>query len=108
VRICVFFVEIGKTLNYCSRYCTRVIEDDLNPLWEETCALLVTPDLIKADEQLSMELWDSDRSTADDVVGKTELSMQKMIQRPGKMYPQVSKLRGIDPRAVRPASFAER
>ncbi|RAL58766.1 hypothetical protein DID88_009180 [Monilinia fructigena] len=72
------------------------IQDDLNPIWEETCALLVTPDLIKADEQLSMELWDSDRSTSDDVVGKVELSMQKMIQHPGKMYPQVSKLRGMD------------
>jgi len=87
--ITVSFSKYGKPM-----YCTRVIEDNLNPVWEETCALLVTPDLIKADEQLSMELWDSDRSTADDVVGKVELSMQKMIQHPGKMYPQVSKLRG--------------
>ncbi len=87
--ITVSFSKYGKPM-----YCTRVIQDDLNPIWEETCALLVTPDLIKVDEQLSMELWDSDRSTADDVVGKVELSMQKMIQHPGKMYPQVSKLRG--------------
>lgn len=58
--------------------------------------LLVTPNLIKADEQLSVELWDSDRSSADDIVGKIELSMQKMIQHPGKMYPQVSKLKGLD------------
>ncbi|KAB8288184.1 hypothetical protein EYC80_010189 [Monilinia laxa] len=89
--ITVSFSKYGKPM-----YCTRVIQDDLNPIWEETCALLVTPDLIKADEQLSMELWDSDRSTSDDVVGKVELSMQKMIQHPGKMYPQVSKLRGMD------------
>jgi len=52
--------------------------------------------LIKADEQLSIELWDSDRSSADDIVGKVELSMQKMIQHPGKMYPQVSKLKGLE------------
>lgn len=58
--------------------------------------LLVTPELIKADEQLSVELWDSDRSTADDIVGKVELSMQKMIQHPGKMYPHVSKLKGME------------
>ena len=58
--------------------------------------LLVTPELIKADEQLSVELWDSDRSTADDIVGKVELSMQKMIQHPAKMYPQVSKLTGME------------
>jgi len=85
------FSKYGKPM-----YCTRVITDDLNPIWEETCALLVTPDLIKADENLSVELWDSDRHSADDIVGKVELSMQKMIQHPGKMYPQVSKLSGMD------------
>jgi hypothetical protein len=85
------FSKYGKPM-----YCTRVITDDLNPIWEETAALLVTPELIKADENLSVELWDSDRHTADDIVGKVELSMQKMIQHPGKMYPQVSKLTGMD------------
>ncbi|KAI4128083.1 MAG: hypothetical protein LQ347_004319, partial [Umbilicaria vellea] len=85
------FSKYGKPM-----YCTRVITDDLNPIWEETAALLVTPELIKADEQLSVELWDSDRSTADDIVGKVELSMQKMIQHPGKMYPHVSKLKGME------------
>ena len=47
-------------------------------------------------KKLSVELWDSDRSSADDIVGKVELSMQKMIQHPGKMYPQVSKLTGME------------
>ncbi|KAI9820660.1 MAG: hypothetical protein M1827_005029 [Pycnora praestabilis] len=85
------FSKYGKPM-----YCTRVVTDDLNPIWEETAALLVTPELIKADEQLSVELWDSDRNTADDIVGKVELSMQKLIQHPGKMYPQVSKLKGME------------
>jgi len=85
------FSKYGKPM-----YCTRVITDDLNPIWEETTALLVTPELIKANENLSVELWDSDRHTADDIVGKVELSMQKMIQHPGKMYPQVSRLAGMD------------
>ena len=58
--------------------------------------MLVTPEYIKADENLSVELWDSDRHSADDIVGKVELSMQKMIQHPGKMYPQVSKLSGME------------
>ncbi|KAI0799413.1 hypothetical protein GGR55DRAFT_684027 [Xylaria sp. FL0064] len=88
--ITVSFSKFGKPM-----YCTRVIQDDLNPVFEESCALMVTSDLIKADEQLSMELWDSDRSSADDVVGKVELSLQKLIQHPGKVYPQVSKLRGV-------------
>jgi len=85
------FSKYGKPM-----YCTRVITDDLNPIWEETAAILITPELIKADENLSVELWDSDRHSADDIVGKVELSMQKMIQHPGKMYPQVSKLAGMD------------
>ncbi|KAI1923924.1 hypothetical protein LOZ07_003689 [Ophidiomyces ophidiicola] len=85
------FSKYGKPM-----YCTRVICDDLNPVWEESAALLVSPEIIKADEQLSIELWDSDRNTADDIVGKVELSVQKMIQHPGKMYRMVSKLCGMD------------
>lgn len=68
------FSKYGKPM-----YCTRVITDDLNPIWEETTALLVTSELIKADENLSVELWDSDRHSADDIVGKVELAMQKMV-----------------------------
>ncbi|EFR03857.1 meiotically up-regulated 190 protein [Nannizzia gypsea CBS 118893] len=85
------FSKYGKPM-----YCTRVICDDLNPEWEESAALLVTPELIKADEKLSVELWDSDRSTADDIVGKVELSMQNLLQHPGKMFPITSKLQGMD------------
>ncbi|KAI2642251.1 C2 domain-containing protein [Xylaria nigripes] len=88
--ITVSFSKFGKPM-----YCTRVIQDDLNPVFEETCALTITSDLIKADEQLSMELWDSDRSSADDVVGKVELSLRKLIQHPGEIHKEVSKLKGI-------------
>ncbi|KAI0137408.1 hypothetical protein BJ170DRAFT_699423 [Xylariales sp. AK1849] len=88
--ITVSFSKFGKPM-----YCTRVIQDDLNPVFEESCALMVTADLIKVDEQLSMELWDSDRSSADDVVGKVELSLQQLIQHPGKMYAQTSRLKGV-------------
>lgn len=77
------------------QFCTRVIQDDLNPVFEESCGLLVTSDLIKADEQLAVELWDSDRSSADDIVGNVKLSIQKLIQHPGQMFPQVSKLSGL-------------
>lgn len=85
------FSKYGKPM-----YCTRVITDNLNPIWEETAALLVNPELIKADEQLSVELWDSDRNTADDICGKIELPIREMLQHPGRMYPQVSKLQGLN------------
>ncbi|KXJ96552.1 hypothetical protein Micbo1qcDRAFT_229422 [Microdochium bolleyi] len=98
--ITVSFSKFGKPM-----YCTRVIQDDLNPVFEETCALLVTSDLIKADEQLSMELWDSDRSSADDVVGKVELSLQKLIQHPGQMFQQISKLKGLKAESSMPGEL---
>jgi C2 domain-containing protein len=85
------FSKYGKPM-----YCTRVITDDLNPIFEESLALLVTPELVQANENLSVELWDSDRHSADDIVGKVELSIQKMIQHPGEMFNQVSKLSGMD------------
>lgn len=85
------FSKYGKPM-----YCTRVITDDLNPIWEETAALLVTPELIKANENLSIELWDSDRNTADDIVGKIEMPIYELLQHPGQMFPQVSKLQGLD------------
>jgi Ca2+-dependent lipid-binding protein len=87
------------------QFCTRVIQDDLDPVFEESCGLLVTSDLIKADEQLSMELWDSDRSSADDVVGKVELSIQKLIQHPGQMFPQISQLRGVGAEETMPGEL---
>lgn len=99
------YITVSFSKYHKPMYCTRVIQDNLNPVWEETCAILVTPDLIKADEQLSLELWDSDRATSDDVVGKVELSMQKMIQHPGKMYPQVSNLRGMNANTEMPGEL---
>lgn len=87
------------------QFCTRVIEDDLNPIFEESCGLLVTTDVIRADEQVSVELWDSDRASADDVVGKVELSIQKLIQHPGQMFPQASKLRGLKPDSAMPGEL---
>ncbi|KAL4953787.1 hypothetical protein BDW69DRAFT_164491 [Aspergillus filifer] len=85
------FSKYGKPM-----YCTRVITDDLNPVWEETAALLVNAELIKADENLSVELWDSDRHSADDVVGKVELPIREMLQHPCRMYQHVSKLQGTN------------
>lgn len=47
--------KFGKPL-----YSTRIIMGDLNPVFEETCALLLTADEVKAEEALSLMLWDSD------------------------------------------------
>ncbi|KAL7930528.1 hypothetical protein V8C35DRAFT_160021 [Trichoderma chlorosporum] len=98
--ITISWSKFGKPM-----FCTRVIQDNLNPVFEETCGLLVTSDLIKADEQLSVELWDSDRSSADDEVGKIELSIQELIQHPGKMFQHVSTLSGLKADTVMPGEL---
>ena len=55
-----FFLQFGKPL-----YSTRIILGDLNPVFEETAFMLVTQEEVKADEQLSAMLWDSDRYSAE-------------------------------------------
>ncbi|KAK1248022.1 hypothetical protein MKX07_000910 [Trichoderma sp. CBMAI-0711] len=98
--ITISWSKFGKPM-----FCTRVVQDNLNPIFEETCGLLVTGDLIKADEQLSVELWDSDRSSADDEVGKIELSIQELIQHPGKMFQYSSTLKGLKAESVMPGEL---
>lgn len=54
------YAKFGKPL-----YSTRIILEDLNPVFEETCVLLVTLDEIKAKEDLAAMLWDSDKLSAE-------------------------------------------
>lgn len=98
--ICVSFSKFGKP-----QYCTRVVQDNLNPIFSECCALPVTADVVKADEQLSLELWDSDRSSADDLVGKVEVSIQKLMRHPGRMFPHASRLKGVKAGSTMPGQL---
>ena len=54
------YAKFGKPL-----YSTRIILEDLNPVFEETCVLLVTMDEVKAKEDLAAMLWDSDKRSAE-------------------------------------------
>lgn len=69
------FSEFGKPV-----YCTRIIEQDLNPSWNEQTCLLVYQDQLTAGEKLSVELWDSDMITSDDVVGKVQFDLRDLIR----------------------------
>lgn len=69
------FSEFGKPV-----YCTRIIEQDLNPIWNEQTCLLIYQDQLTAGERLSVELWDSDVITADDVVGKVSFDLRDLIK----------------------------
>lgn len=73
--VTIAFSEFGKPM-----YCTRIIEQDLNPSWNEQTCLLVYQDQLTAGEKLSVELWDSDMITADDVVGKVDFDLRDLIK----------------------------
>lgn len=94
------FSKYGKPM-----YSTRVIVDDVNPIWNESTAILINAEHIKASEGLSIELWDSDRFTADDCVGKVEIPIQDLMIDSGKMHKQVSKLTGEENNSEMPGEL---
>lgn len=74
---------------------TRIIFADLNPVWDETAVLLVNADEVKAGEKLNVTLWDSDRFTADDIVGRTEVDVTKLVRNRGQVDNRNDKLHGF-------------
>lgn len=61
--------KLGKIMHV-----TRVIRNELNPRWEEVAFVPVPPDAIREGERLSLELWDSDKITADECVRPMPMS----------------------------------
>jgi Ca2+-dependent lipid-binding protein len=57
------------------QYSTRVIMNDLNPVFEECTALLVDANAPKVKENVSLQVFDSDRFTGDDIVGYVEVDV---------------------------------
>ena len=69
------YAKFGKPL-----HSTRIITGDLNPVWEETAFLLVSEDEVKGEEDLSAMLWDSDKRTADDLVGRLNIPVRELMK----------------------------
>lgn len=58
---------------------TRVIAGDQAPNWHEWCSILVSPDELNANERLRLQLWDSDKFTADDDLGRVEIDLKELM-----------------------------
>ncbi|TRM62429.1 hypothetical protein BD626DRAFT_499201 [Schizophyllum amplum] len=58
---------------------TRIIEDETNPVWEETTMFLVGETDINAEEKIKLALVDSDRFTADDYLGIVEVPIKDLM-----------------------------
>ncbi|KAH8885012.1 hypothetical protein GQ53DRAFT_879311 [Thozetella sp. PMI_491] len=58
---------------------TRVIVAENEPVWDEWAYILVSPEEINANESLRLQLWDSDKYTADDDLGRVELTLKELM-----------------------------
>ncbi|KAJ9480274.1 hypothetical protein PHBOTO_003500 [Pseudozyma hubeiensis] len=85
------FAKFGRPL-----YSSRIIFEDLNPVWEETAFLLVSKDDIRANESLSIQLWDSDARTADDIVGRVNVPIKELIRNANSPQDRKDKLMGFE------------
>ncbi|KAA1474408.1 hypothetical protein DENSPDRAFT_905439 [Dentipellis sp. KUC8613] len=69
------YSRLGKPL-----FSTRIIKNELNPNFEETAVLPVDVNVVKLKEQLSLQVWDSDRSSADDMMGSCEVDITSLLR----------------------------
>ena len=82
--VSVGWAKFGKPL-----FSTRVLVDEMHPWWQEEAALLVGPQELDAEENLRIQLWDSDKSTADDDLGRIEIPIKALMKNEksnGKMW----------------------
>ncbi|KAI5450049.1 hypothetical protein NCC49_003811 [Naganishia albida] len=85
------YAKFGKPM-----YSTRIILGDLNPVWEETAVMLLTMDEVRSKEDLSAMLWDSDKRSADDLVGRVQIPVAELIKNPNQMLRREDKLKGFE------------
>lgn len=84
------YSKFAKTL-----WSSRIIFCDLNPVWDETAILLVNADELKANEKLAVEIWDSDRFTVDDLLGRIEVDVIDLVRKKGKKKTRTDSLMGF-------------
>ncbi|KAJ9653101.1 hypothetical protein H2198_007676 [Neophaeococcomyces mojaviensis] len=78
---------------------TRVITDEQSPNWHEWTSILVSSDELNAQERLRLQLWDSDKWTADDDLGRVELDLKELMHSPetrNKMCDREDRFKGED------------
>jgi Ca2+-dependent lipid-binding protein len=72
--VTVGWAKFGKAV-----WSTRVIQADMHPVWEETAYVIVTPQELNVHERLRVQLWDSDRVSADDDLGRIEVDLNEIM-----------------------------
>ena len=101
--VAVGWAKFGKPV-----WCTRVIVDEMHPVWEETAFLLVGPDELNAKERLRVQLWDSDKMSADDDLGRIELDLGEIMGNPnskGKMCDRTDGFKALNDGEIMPGTL---
>lgn len=84
---------------------TRIITKDDEPNWNEWASILVTPEEVNAEEKLRLQLWDSDKWSADDDLGRVEVDLKSLMKSPNKMHDREDRFSGQDPDETMPGSI---
>lgn len=95
--------KFGKTV--CS---TRIITGSQDPEWHEHATILVTAEELNAEERLRLQIWDSDKWTADDDLGRVEVDLKELMHNPdtqNKMKDREDRFTGQDPDEKMPGSL---
>ncbi|KAL8849285.1 MAG: hypothetical protein Q9221_005755 [Calogaya cf. arnoldii] len=87
---------------------TRIILGDMRPSWNETAYILVGPEEINASERLRVQLWDSDRTSADDDLGRIEVDLGQLMsdsRSSGRMWQREDGFRALTPSENMPGTL---
>ena len=69
------FSKSGRPL-----FSTRVVRKTRDPIWQECGFLPVSPDEIRSHDSLRLTVYDADRFSVDDPLGKIDLPLGKLIE----------------------------
>ncbi|KAI0267273.1 hypothetical protein BC834DRAFT_822647 [Gloeopeniophorella convolvens] len=92
------YSRLGRPL-----FSTRIVKGDLNPVYEETAVVLVDVNVVKTQERLSIQLWDSDRGSADDMLGFVEVNIIDLMREKNEARRRIANLASPD-NSQRPGS----
>ncbi|KLU86039.1 hypothetical protein MAPG_05058, partial [Magnaporthiopsis poae ATCC 64411] len=87
---------------------TRIVMNEQQPDWHEYASILVTPEELNAEEKLRLQLWDSDRWTADDDLGRVEIDLKYLMsceETKNRMQDREDQFRGQDPDEMLPGTL---
>ncbi|KAG8525524.1 uncharacterized protein KY384_009168 [Bacidia gigantensis] len=101
--VAVGWAKFGKPM-----WSTRVIIADMQPVWDETAFILVGPQELNAQERLRVQLWDSDRTSADDDLGRIEVDLKELMtdaRSNGKMWDRTDGFQSLDDNEKMPGTL---